>query len=221
MSKTEQFISKEKEHYGKLYSTVEFAIDEIKNFVDKNTLKSRKYYTRQGVLEKYIELLDASNTDSKQKGFISGLFESDKYINLLNDYKKDHEEEINQLINCSKCQCLKCISECKFDSCRGCSNGKHIVDCDHQRTSIYFFDSSKYSELNLVNNNTGEEDTYTILAIIQDALKDKRYIIIENSSTNERFILYYYPRLPEDDYGEISSEEDFNFAAEAYEGVER
>ena len=44
---------------------------------------------------------------------------------------------------------------------------------------------------------------------------------VENIMSKERFILYYYPKLPEDDYGEITNEADFNFAAEAYENVDR
>lgn len=221
MNKTENFIKNDKENYGKMYSSIAFAIDEIKDFLDKSTLRNRKYYTRQAVLEKYIELLDAAAAENKKKGFLSGLFDNDKLIGLLEDYKKDHEEELEQLKNCSNCECLKCVSECKFDSCNGCSNGKHVVACDHQNSNVVFFDNSEHSILNLVNNNTGMEDRYTILAIVQDVVKDKRYILIEKLEDKERFILYYYPKLPEDDYGEITKEEDFNFAATAYENVER
>ena len=59
------------------------------------------------------------------------------------------------------------------------------------------------------------------MAIIQDAENGKRYIVIENVGDRERFILYLYPRISEDEYGEITDETDFNFAASAYENVER
>lgn len=221
MSKTEEFILSEKEYYGKIFSDIAFAIDEIADFVDSGTLKNRKYHSRQAILKKYMELLDSAEAESKKKGFISGLFDGDKYIGLLKDYKKDHEEELEQLKNCSNCQCLKCTASCKFDTCIGCSNGKYVASCDHKKANVVFFDKSQYSTLRLTNNNTGVEDTYTILAIVQDAEKDKRYILIENIMSKERFILYYYPKLPEDDYGEITNEADFNFAAEAYENVDR
>lgn len=221
MSKTEEFILSEKEYYGKIFSDIAFAIDEIADFVDADTLKDRKYYSRQAVLKKYIELLNSAEAESKKKGFIGNLFDGDNYIGLLEDYKKNHAEELEQLKNCSNCQCLKCTASCRFDTCIGCSDGKHVASCDHKSTNVVFFDSSQYSTLRLVNNNTGIEDTYTILAIVQDAVHDKRYILIENIMNKERFILYYYPKLPEDDYGEITNEDDFNFAAGAYENVER
>lgn len=221
MSKTEEFISSEKEYYGKIFSDIAFAIDEITDFTDPGTLKNRKYHSRQAVLKKYMELLNSAETDSRKKGFLGNLFDGDKYIDLLQDFKSHHKEELTQLKNCAHCECLKCTLTCKFDTCIGCSNGKYVASCDHKTTNIVFFDDLEYSNLRLKNNNTGMEDDYTVLAIVQDAVKDKRYILIENKFNKERFILYYYPKLPEDDYGEITDEADFNYAAEAYENVER
>lgn len=223
MSKTDEFITSEKSYYGKIYSEITFAIDEIQDFLDNDTLRNRKYFSRQAVLKRYIELLDSAKADnkSKSKGFLGGLFNGDKYIGLLDDYKKDHSEEFNQLEKCSKCECLKCTATCRFDSCSGCRSGKNIAYCDHKKTNVAFFDNSEGSIIKLVNNNTGEDDRYLILAIVQDSENDKRYILIENLRDKERFILYYYPKLPEDDYGEITNEADFNYAASAYENVER
>ncbi|AGK95275.1 hypothetical protein [Clostridium pasteurianum] len=221
MGKTEEFISQEKEYYGKIYSDIAFAIDEIRDFLDEETLKNRKYFSRQPVLDKYIEVLDSANQESKKRGFIKGFIDGDKYINLLQSFKADHTEELNQLEKCWKCECLRCTAACKFDSCDGCRTGRRVAYCDHKRTNVAFFDNSQSAMLNLVNNNTGQEDRYNVLAVVQDALEDKRYILIENIHDKERFILYYYPKLPEDTYGEITDEEDFNFAASAYENVER
>lgn len=218
MSKTEDFISKEKDFYGKIYSDIAFAIDDISDLVDKSTFKNRKYTSRQPILNKYIELLDsaAAESKSKNKGFFKNLFEDDKYINLLEGYKNDHRDELNQLEDCCQCQCLKCTAECKFDSCNRCSDRGKVAYCDHSRTNVVTY---KNRVLNLVNNDTGMDDSYNVLAVVQDAVKDKRYILIENISNSERFILYYYPGIREDSYGEITNEEDFNFAAEAYDNL--
>ena len=221
MSKTEEFISSEKSYYGKIYSDIAFAIDEIQDFLDKDILKNRKYVSRQPLLKKYIELLDAAKSEDKEKGFFGNLFNGDKYTGILKDFKKDHHEAFNQLEKCSKCECLKCMAVCKFDSCNGCRNGAHIGSCDHQKTNLAFFDGSEDSIIELVNNKTGIDDRYEIMAIIQNATNDKRYIVIENVSDRERFILYLYPKISEDEYGEITDETDFNFAASEYENVER
>lgn len=221
MSKTEEFISSEKSYYGKIYSDIAFAIDEIQDFLDKDILKNRKYVSRQPLLKKYIELLDAAKSEDKEKGFFGNLFSGDKYTGILKDFKKDHHEAFNQLEKCSKCECLKCMAVCKFDSCNGCRNGAHVGSCDHQKTNLAFFDGSEDSIIELVNNKTGIDDRYEIMAIIQNATDDKRYIVIENVSGRERFILYLYPKISEDEYGEITDETDFNFAASEYENVER
>lgn len=221
MSKINDFISKDKNYYGKIYSDIAFAVDEIKDFIDRDTLRNRKYFSRQHVLEKYIELLDTAKEESKNIGFFKNLFDSDKYINLLQGYKEDHSEELDQLSKCSKCACLKCSSPCKFDSCSGCRGGRNVALCDHNRTNVASFDNSENSILELTNNKTGENDRYHIMAIVQDAKNDKRYILIENLRDKERFILYYYPNISEDDYGEIVNEDDFNFAASAYDNMER
>lgn len=221
MGKTEEFISQEKEYYGKIYSDIAFAIDEIKDFLDEKTLKNRKYFSRQPVLDRYMDLLDSAKQESKKRGFFRGFIDGDKYIGLLQDFKTDHAEELDQLEKCCKCECLKCTAICKFDSCDGCKSGRRVAYCDHKRTNVAFFHNSQNATLNLINNNTGQQDRYLILAVVQDALEDKRYILIENIHDKERFILYYYPKLPEDTYGEITDEKDFNFAASAYENVER
>lgn len=218
MSKTEEFISKEKEFYGKIYSDIAFAIDDISGLIDEKDFKNRKYTSKQPVLAKYIELLNSAESENKNKnkGFFKNLFQDDKYINLLESYKNDHRNELNQLEDCTSCQCLKCAAQCKFDSCNRCSDRGKVAYCDHSTTNVVTY---KNRTLDLLNNDTGIDDRYNVLAIVQDALKDKRYILIENISNGERFILYYYPGIKEDSYGEITNEDDFNFAAEAYDNL--
>lgn len=218
MSKTEEFISRDKEFYGKIYSDIAFAIDDISGLIDERDFKNRKYTSKQPILAKYIELLNSAESESKNKnkGFFKNLFEDDKYINLLESYKTDHRSELNQLEDCTSCQCLKCTAQCKFDSCGRCSDRGKVASCDHSRTNVVTY---KNRTLDLTNNDTGMDDRYNVLAIVQDVLKDKRYILIENISNGERFILYYYPGIKEDSYGEITNEEDFNFAAEAYDNL--
>ena len=221
MSKTDEFISSEKSYYGKIYTDISFAIDEVQDFLDKDIFRNRKYVSRQPLLKKYIDLLDAAKSEEKDKGFFGNLFNGDKYTGILKDFKNDRHEEFNQLEKCTKCECLKCMAACKFDSCNGCRNGEHITFCDHEKTNIALFDGSEDSMIELVNNKTGEDDKYEIMAIIQNALNNRRYIVIENVHDRERFILYYYPKISEDEYGEITDETDFDFAASEYENVER
>lgn len=218
MSKAEEFISREKEFYGKLFSDITFAIDNVSGLIENSVLDNRKYVSRKPILDKYIKLLDSAKTEAKKQGFLGSLFDGDKYTGLLETYKHDHLEDFNQLEDCSKCQCLNCTAECKFDSCGGCSSRGRVAYCDHHRTNVVLY---KNRVLELTNNSTGMEDRYTVLAVVQDAQEDKRYILIESISDSERFILYYEPGIREDSYGEITNEKDFNFAADAYEKLSR
>lgn len=218
MSKTEEFILQEIAIYGKIYSDIAFAISNVSGFLDKGVFNNRKYVSRQPVLNKYIDLLNAAKAENKKGGFFQSILGNDKYINLLSDYKFQHKKDFEQLEHCSKCECLNCTADCKFDSCNGCIDGAKIPSCDHKKANVFTFD---YRTLDLRNDKTGQDDKYNVLAIVQDAENDKRYIFIENLRNSERFILYYYPGISEDTYEEITNENDFNFAAGVYENIER
>jgi hypothetical protein len=60
-----------------------------------------------------------------------------------------------------------------------------------------------------------------VLATLHVVLKDRRYIIIEGISSKEKFILYYYPGIAEDKYGEITDENEFDYIVSTFESVER
>lgn len=216
MSKIEEFIKTEKDHYGKIYVDITYAIDNVTPFLETKALKRRKYTVKLPVLKKYIELLESSESDNKKSGFFN-LFNSDKYKNILNDYKAQNSESFIQLKNCSSCSCLNCTAECNFDSCAGCRAGSSIKSCDHKKINVTVHEDFF---LNLTNNRTGEDDRYKVLATLQDSQFEKKYIYTKNLNTNEKFILYYYPGIVEDTYGEITDEEEFDFIVETAETVD-
>ncbi len=216
MSKVQDFIDGERDYYGKMYVDINYAIDNISPFLDKKTFNNRKYTVKLPVLKKYMELLDSAEGESKKNGLMN-IFKSDKQLDSLNSYKRDNKESLSQLEKCSKCACLNCTVECKFDSCLGCRPHSKIVFCDHQKINITFHDNFI---LDLTNNRTGKADKYKVLATIQDCLLERKYIIIQNIvSAQDRFILYYYPGISEDDFGEIEDAEEFDYIASVYESV--
>ncbi|AZV55234.1 DUF1292 domain-containing protein [Clostridium sp. AWRP] len=216
MSKADQFLKHEKDKYGKIFVAINYAIDNISPFLDKDILNRRKYVSKVSTLKKYIDLIEAAQGELNTGGFLNKL-KSDKYISLLEDYKNDNLESLSQLEKCSICQCLNCTSDCKFDSCLGCKSGSKIVNCDKKKINITRHDSFF---LNLTNDKTGENDRYTVLAVLQDVELDRKYIIIENIHSKEKFILYYYPGISEDSYGEISDAEEFDFIVSTFQSLE-
>lgn len=216
MSKADEFLKNEKNKYGKVFVDINYAIDNVSPFLDEPTLKRRKYVAKLSVLKKYIELLQAAESEINKGGFFSK-FGNDKYIDLLNDYKKDNIEILVQLDKCSKCKCLNCTADCKFDSCLGCRDNSNIAFCDHKKINV---STPTNFTLDLTNNKTNMNDKYIVLAVLQNVETDTKYIVIENIITKEKFILYYYPGISEDTYGEINDPEEFDFVVSTFQSLE-
>jgi hypothetical protein len=215
MNKAEEFLTSQKEHFGKIYVDVSYAIDNISPFFESKDLKKRKYAVKLPVLRKYIDLIGAAELEIKKGGFL-GFFSNDKCIELLKEYKNDNSEVLNQLEKCSRCSCLNCTADCHFDSCLGCRRGSKIESCDHTKLNVTVHDSFS---LELTNDKTGHSDRYTVLGTLQDCVTEKKYIVIHNSISEEKFILYYYTGIDEDSYGEITDSSEFDFIASTMEGI--
>lgn len=216
MNKVEEFLKNEKNHYGKIYVDLTYSIDNVSPFLDSKNLSTRKYISKISVLKRYIELIEAAESELHKKSAFSRFLNEDKYINLLNSYKEDKSELLTQLENCSHCAYLNC-TENAFDGCLSCKSGSRIVHCDHKKINVSTHDNWT---LDLTNDKTGISDRYKVLATLQDIEKEQKYIIIVNLITDEKFILYYYPGISEDSYGEIADSEEFNFIVSTYQSLE-
>ncbi|WP_123052639.1 DUF1292 domain-containing protein [Clostridium sp. JN-1] len=216
MSKAKEFLENEKNIYGKVYVDINYAIDNVSPFLENNILKQRKYVSKLPILKKYINSIESAENELKNGGFL-GRFKEDKIIDLIKDFKGENSESLLQLKKCSECKCLNCSANCKFDSCLGCKDNSKIIECDHRKMNVTKPDMLL---IDLTNNRTGENDKYLVLAVLQDVELDKRYIIIQNCTSKEKFILYYYPGISGDDYGEISNPDEFDFIVSTFQSIE-
>lgn len=217
MSKVQEFFKKEKDCFGKVYVDLTYAADNVSPFLDEEKKKERKYIVKLPVLKKYIELIDAAELQADHAG-IMGMFKDDKIAEPVKAYKQQNCDMLDQLEKCSRCQCLNCSAECKFDGCTGCRQGSRIVSCDHKKMNVFYHQN--YT-LNLVNDRTGRSDRYLVLATLQNAELNRDYIIIQNViNKDDKFVLYYYPGISEDKYGEIHDQEEFDSVVSAYQSVE-
>ncbi len=215
--RVQEYLKNEKEHFGSIFVDVSYAIDNITPFLDKKNLEDRKFVTRLPVLKRYMELIESAENDNSRGSFLK-FFCNDKYRDLLERYKRDNRLEIEQLENCRDCACLNCSASCSFDGCLGCRRGAYVVKCDHEKINVIFH---KNFTLNLTNEKTGMEEKYLVLATLQNPQRDIRYIIIEGINTREKFLLYYYPGISEDTYGEITDEGEFDDVVSTFESVKR
>lgn len=215
MNKDSEYIRREKEYYGKIFVDASYAVDNISPFLEKDELSIRKYYIKLPAVKKYIDLLEAAEMENK-KSFFGKLFSSDNTKALLDEYKRNNFDSLRQLEKCSGCSCINCTISCSFDHCLGCRAGSKIESCDHKKINItlhsdYFID--------LTNDRTGNSDRYKVLATLQNCQLDQKYIIIKNVRSDEKFVLYYYPGISEDTYGEITDAEEFDFVVSTFESL--
>ncbi|WP_099187162.1 DUF1292 domain-containing protein [Tepidibacter mesophilus] len=204
----------EKNKYEKIYVDINYAINDINDFLSEDKIKQRKYISRLNILKDYINLIDTLESKYNKKSIFKVFEKEDYYINKLGKYKEEHESHFKQIENCLKCSCFRCIKECNFDTCLGCRLNSKIVVCDHKNVN-----STVYNDytLNLTNNDTNKEDIYKVLSTIQVLNDNKRYIVIQNiHNYDEKYILYHYPGIKEDNYGEISDACEFDYIAEIF-----
>ncbi|SHJ77911.1 DUF1292 domain-containing protein [Tepidibacter formicigenes] len=214
MDNIENFLKEEQDKYEKIYIDINYAIDNISDFISKENISKRKYVSKLSVIKDYLDLIKNTNDKLNKKSIFKLFNNKDKYKNDLIKYKIEHDRDFKQLNNCLKCSCLNCVKECNFDTCLGCRFDSKIVYCDHEKINVT---AHHNFILDLINNNTGEKDKYEVLATIQDISKDKRYIVIRNiNDFNEKYILYYYPGIIEDSYGEIIDVEEFDYIAQIF-----
>jgi hypothetical protein len=216
MGRAEDYLKNERERYGKVYIDLTYAIDNIYPFLESADLNKRKYITKLPILKRYIDLIESAEREVHKKGGFLNFFNDDKYIDLLNSYKHDNAEGLNQLEHCSQCVYKNCTED-KFDGCLGCRENSRIVYCDHEKINVTFHDNWI---LTLNNDKTGDIDKFNVLATLQDIIKNQKYIIIRNLRTDEKFILHYFPGISEDNYGEITDGDEFDFIVSTYQGVE-
>ena len=211
------FINEERRYWGKIYTDVAYAISEVSPFITDEKLKERKYYTKASVLQEYTRLLDSTEADCKKKSLFS-MFKSNPSLSLIHDFKAKNREDFKQLEKCSKCQCLSCTFECNFKSCSSCRSGSLITTCDREKVNVRKFDTFK---LDLTNNDTGRASTYKVLGLVEDCTLDNQYILLENiNDSDDKLVLYYYPGIKEDSFGEITNVDEFDFVIETYQAAD-
>ncbi|WMJ80954.1 DUF1292 domain-containing protein [Clostridium sp. MB40-C1] len=214
MNKIREYTENEKNIFGKIYAEIMDATIEIEDSLSEEYLYRRKYIKNSNILKEYISLINEVDNLVDGKGILELFKNDEKYKKVLEAYKQKNRTDLNQLENCTKCACLKCPNECIFDSCLVCRQDSIIKYCDYKKINMSTF---KNFTLNLTNNDTREDNTYKVLSIIQNLEVKQKYIIIENIyDKDDKYILYYYPGIKKDTYGEITDEEEFNSVASLY-----
>ena len=198
-----------------IHKDVVYAIDNIGDFVDKDRLNKRRYVHDLPKLENLVH--EINGIVKKKSLFGNEKVDESEYRRVAKDVL-DCQAEVAQSKLCTGCRCFKCIEECAMKGCDGCEAGKcSIALCDNKTVLVYKFYGKT---IELCNNETGENESHEVLAVIDDPEFKQGYIVLGPADDDdEKLILYYNHGVNGDEFGAIEDADDINFAAEAYEKV--
>jgi len=181
-----------------LYAKIVFGNDDVQDLLDKEEFKNRRCVRFIPILKEYVDLLAAND------------------IFKISVFKQTHNEDLTKIKDCVDCTCLHCTRDCAMSGCKGCDiNHKcKVASCDNKVSAVWTF-ADKTIELQ--NNKTGRNERLKVLATIQDLEYKQLYIVLDQNG--ERVVLYYYPSISGDTYGEITDTDDLEFAAKALESA--
>ena len=213
-----EFLDKEKNTYGNLYSELIFVLDDIEDLSEDSTLKERAYYKNIKILKKYNDLLDKLSRElPEKKSFLSFLNKSNEneIIKECEDFKKTYKDSLDKIFVCSKCMCVKCIRECGFNPCLSCNKTGKVNYCDKENTNLIVFKNFIKQQY---KNETNENETREILCEVEMLDMDKRFRIIKEVLSGEQFVLEYVYNIKDGDlYNSIEDVDLFNEIIDIYE----
>lgn len=90
MNKIIEFTTKEKEKYSKQYTDILFNIDNLKDLLEEDKLKLRKFYSSSKILKEYLDLIDEANIKADGKGLFEYFKDDSKYKEELEKFKQKH-----------------------------------------------------------------------------------------------------------------------------------
>ena len=199
MSKEKEYLSKMRDTHSKAHGDLFLKVysNEFRDETLKNKVKALKF---EGISQEFINIIDKSIKESKKLMHIA--VDDTKEVS---EYHSKYRSQLNQVQNCSKCECIDCSYECKFSSCGNCLSGCRVKQCDKKDNCI--IESTK--SLRLYNDKKERDVEFQILAIIESNIYDKRYILLqekEDEDNKQMFIMA--DGLEDTEYMNIEIEEE-------------
>lgn len=217
------FLTDEVSETNKIYTEIQFALSDIRNWISEDKLNERRYVRFFSVLEEYKKLVEEEKSKFDKKNIILKIFGSNEEIEKIENYKRENANALKEINNCTKCTCFKCSLECKMKSCNQCQEGVgcRISLCKNQISEPYSVYVYENKVIELYNEEYRQNMDYKILGMVYDQKYDIFYIIVERvkgKTGEDRKILSYRPENSiEDRYKSIEDEDDMNFAIDVFE----
>jgi len=199
MSNESEYLSKMSDTYVKAHGDLFLKIysNEFRDDTLKNKVKALKF---KEISEEFVEMI---NKAIKESGKLMHFAVDD--TKEVREYHRKYVNQLNQVQNCSKCECIDCAYECKFSSCGNCLSGCRVKKCDKKESCI--IESTK--TLKLYNDKKERDVEFEILAIVESKSYDKRYILLqEKDDEDNKQIFIMTDGLDDTEYISIENEEE-------------
>ncbi|MEG1480890.1 hypothetical protein [Clostridium sp.] len=215
-----EWIKDEKNLWGEDYTNITFSINDIIDFEEETEIKDRFFVKNISILDKYIRLLNDADSKLHQKKKIlffevnkTDSTEASKTISDLMEYKDKFKDVLYKLKYCAKCNCLKCIKKCRYNSCLCCDRTGKVTECNYDKYNVIMF---KNLLTDLYNSDTSSYDKVKVLCEVCILDKEKTFRVID--SNGEYLILNYcHDPLKGDSYSAVDDKDVFNLIANLYE----
>jgi len=175
MGNEKEYLSKMRDTYSKAHGDLFLKVysNEFRDETLKNKVKGLKF---EKISEEFINIIDKSIKESNK--LMHFAIDDTKEVN---EYQNKYKGQLNQVQNCSKCECIDCAYECKFSSCGNCLSGCRVKDCDKKDYCI--IESTK--TLNLYSDDKERDVEFEILAIVESRAYDKKYILLQDKDDED------------------------------------
>jgi len=199
MGNEKEYLSKMRDTYAKAHGDLFLKVysNEFRDETLKNKVKALKF---EKISQEFINIIDKSIKESNK--LMHFALDDTKEVN---EYHNKYRSQLNQVQNCSKCECIDCAYECKFSSCGNCLSSCRVKECDKKENCII----ESANILRLYNDKKERDVEFEILAIVESNVYDKRYILLqEKDDEDNKQMFIMTDGLEDTEYINIENEEE-------------
>ena len=215
MSKDLSYVLSLKEKYGNLSYKISSCLTDLEGYdVKRFDSKDCFYKNNFKLLDELLDKINRVESELKSKNIVMRIISpSSPSMDDLRDYVCSISSDLNQLENCSKCSCFRCVKDCMFDSCKECEKSSYISVCNKDEyNSRVFNDKVIY----LKDESDGRSKAFRLVAIIEIEDDNRFIFLISINNPSIKKVLEYKPRITGIEYGEIKDVDLFDRLVSIY-----
>lgn len=207
MVNEKEYFSKMNNIYVKAHGDLFLKVysNEFRDESLKNKVKGLKF---KEISQEFVELIDKATKESNK--LMHFAIDDTKEVD---SYYSKYKKQLNQVMNCSKCECIDCSYDCTFSSCGDCKSECKVIKCN--KKDICIIENS--NSLELYNDERQRNIEFNILAIVESNKYDKKYILLQEKDDEDNKQMFIIKDTLEDtQYINIDNEDELDYIADIF-----